>query len=422
MSELIHVSVTKPGKLGLQFTRMIPPYIVKTVPEALSSEVAVGDLLTDIQLGEDPFEPFTSVRETDWQQFVSLISSRPITLRFQREKSSQPVIAAESSPESVSPMHVQEATRAIPAPLVLPSIEIPQSIPISAPTLQSTPSHAQSTPVSRLPPNSFEVVFAEHGPLGLQFDITQYPFEVSKAEGVALTSGISTGDCLERIGNNSTKNLTWIDVQRLLSSRPVSAFFVRPIISPVRRPEKFPGQLESVIEEQRSLLEFEKLRNDRLQAALEAATEEHARRTASLEQAVLSKNSQLIETRAEVDRLAALHAADGDLHARLDAVTDTVSEMGREKNALTLQVEELTHVADACMRKLQNVLDERPLFIDRRMVINALSEFLKSTTSSQASINRLSQVLGFTEDERTLLSPARREDLAQAFVSYLEHS
>ena len=414
---LIHVSVTKPGKLGLQFTRMIPPYIVKTVPDSLAAEVCIGDLLTDIQIGEDPFEPFTSVLETDWQQFVSLISSRPITLRFEREAQPEAptllLATPNELPTAVTPVALQETPV---VPLVIPIA----SEPVTAPSLPllTTPTHAPTS--VRLPGNAFEVVFAETGPLGLQFDVTQYPFEVSKVEGVASSLGIRPGDCLDRIGNlNFTKSLSWLDVQRLLSARPVTAIFIRYVKSPR---EKFPG-FESLLEEQRNLLSFERMQNERLQAALEAAADEHARVVHSLEQTLLTKNSQLIGTRAENDRLAALHAADEDVAIRLDAMQNQLTMLLEEKKVLTAKNDELSNVANACMQKLQKALDERPLFIERRMVIKALSEFIKtSKITSQPAINRLCQLLGFTEEERATLSPERREDLAQAFVAYLEHS
>jgi hypothetical protein len=154
------------------------------------------------------------------------------------------------------------------------------------------------------------------------------------------------------------------------------------------------------------------MQNHSLQAALDLAKDEHLETVQTLENSLIRENAELTVLRLRVEELEVQQKLLKDYELRIQSLNETIAKLEAEQAKLIGRNKEVTGVADFCMDKLQRVLDERPLFIERRTVVSSIGEFLRGGT-----IQRLGQALGFTEEEKAALTP--RDNLTDAFVEFL---
>ncbi|CAJ1458303.1 unnamed protein product [Effrenium voratum] len=83
-------------------------------------------------------------------------------------------------------------------------------------------------------PDVFEVLFALQGSLGLEFRALAAPYVIAKIHdsGIATGLGISEGDELIAVAEESVEQASWEDLVRKLSQRPVVAQFRRRSAAP----------------------------------------------------------------------------------------------------------------------------------------------------------------------------------------------
>lgn len=91
-------------------------------------------------------------------------------------------------------------------------------------------------------------------------------------------------------------------------------------------------------------------------------------------------------------------------------MTRSVTAITAEREALKGRVAELEKVVNSCLQKLQNEMQDRPYLIDRREVARAVIAFVRACDAGEVeeetAIQRLTEQLGFTVEERQALGSA----------------
>ena len=266
---MMELTISKPGKLGIEFRSTSSPYFVINVsPEAQQLYgVQPGDLLLSVKRESD--SSWTDTDGLDWAALVDILKHRPSLAVFKRFKIQSQDRASSSSssntpleePPTLVPEVPNPEVRATPVKSELepkpalfyhPSpIVRGESSPKPVQAIKSPFNNASSSPkesvspFSGLPPQApsptarrpsshesiseVTVVYSAEGPLGLEFEEMDYPFRVGgvRPGSMSAEKGVRRGDSLKSINGRATKGMKWEDIRGELSKRPATVIFLR---------------------------------------------------------------------------------------------------------------------------------------------------------------------------------------------------
>lgn len=463
---VIEFTISKPGKLGIEFRQMASPYYVIRVSDEAQAlyDVIPGDLLTDVKKESD--SEWTKTEGLSWADLVEVLKQRPAKCRFMRIEVKIPVVIppvlpiapriAGSSPVSVE--RISPVRGMTPRDLPLSSSPRETRV-VTTPSMhaggQGTPIGANS-PGDTSPSSLLTVVYSTEGPLGLEFEDKGHPFQVGgvKAGSISAEKGVWKGDYLVTINGADTSDMSWDAVRTELTVRPAVVVYRRtaesvapgggvwgfasglveqmvvPSDSAVRLAETEKQLAASITEKERILtaLSEERIKSNKLMeviAEIERGQEEIVHRF-QLEVADRDKRIRELDEREPV-----VHVDNTPLLEEVSLLTEHVVALESDNLRLRKEASDLGSMVTQCLAKIQADLSDKPHWVDRRVVCSAIATFLREMDQQDADDSqarqRLGDVLGLTFEERTamgLLGPSKNPDLSpsigSAFVSFLE--
>ena len=416
----MELSITKVGKLGIEFRSTASPYFVINVSKEAQELYGVqpGDLLSAAREAGD--SDWTEAEGLEWPELVEILKHRPAQARFKRFKIAavQPSMPVPAALPAASPVIAPVPPRPV-SPLTIPidrtvgSLSPPsqpardtsqRNVPVSpaiqqqqqrapspAPMVQpvNVPFGDRTSPVNRRPsvedPTLFTVVYSAEGPLGLEFEDQDFPFKVGAVRAVSMSAdkGVRKGDCLITVNGKSTQGMTWDELRGDLSVRPSIVVFKRDAQLPdtpsvwdiaaglVRGASPERGQSNRVVGE----LQYER---DELKAIIASLGAEDIDRLRSAGAECEAIKAQLREKEASIAQL---------MHDRDLAVAEAEEE--RVKN------EKLVEVIDEIEKSQLSVIERFEQEIrDRDVVIQTLRDrpAEMSTSNSEADAAKLEDV------------------------------
>jgi len=246
-------SITKPGKLGIEFRSTSSPYFVINVSAEAQSLYGVhpGDLLLSVKRETDT--DWTDCDGLEWSALVDVLKCRPALAKFKRfkiqsqDKSQTQTIKATSPTSENSPSRPNPELEAKAALFYHPSPTLradssPQQ-PIKSPFVQASSAaspRGNISPSSGLPPQArrpsmtespteISLVYSAEGPLGLEFEEMDFPYRVGgvRAGSMSAEKGVRKGDSLKTVNGKKTIGMSWDDIRSELSKRPAEVVFIR---------------------------------------------------------------------------------------------------------------------------------------------------------------------------------------------------
>ena len=380
--DIIHLTICKVGKLGIEFRSTSSPYFVINVSAEAQElyDVHPGDLLVSVK--KDTDTSWTNAEGLVWSRLVDILKHRPAMAEFKRFKpvAPQPVspvraptpaaapvptlpdpklttlvdplVVGTGSPREVarSPFVRKDIADKSPAAVVAKSPMVAPQSPLVVPPVKPAepvspplPSNSTSVPVpsierrvsrQRSDPSLLTVVYSSVGPLGLEFEDMDVPFRVGsvKAQSMSAEKGVRRGDRLILVNGKSTEGLTWDEIRSDLSLRPAIAVFKR---SDEQSPEHksvwdIAAGLVRGADDNREHMELMRER-DELRNIIRSLTDGN-----------------------EIERLRKKTCEFDDIKSRLDAAESSAAQLASEKSQLEVLIDE----ERAKNMKLIEVIDE----------------------------------------------------------------
>ncbi|CAJ1425368.1 unnamed protein product [Effrenium voratum] len=209
-------------------------------------------------------------------------------------------------------------------------------------------------------PDVFEVLFALQGSLGLEFRALAAPYVIAKIHdsGIATGLGISEGDELIAVAEESVEQASWEDLVRKLSQRPVVAQF--------RRRSAAPGADGASASAAKAAALISSVGSSLLS---KARGEDEAKQAMAAELRQLRGEVQRLEDlgRAKEEELRRLHARmrqkEESLHAALGAGGDVaVAKLAEEREVMGQRLQLLEGQLEEAARQLQQRTEESQRF------------------------------------------------------------
>jgi hypothetical protein len=422
-SEQLTVSFTEPGTLGLEFVSLSPPYIIKTNKAQLHN-VLPGDKLIFVLKNELKH----NTDNLTWTQLVGMLRDRPVSVVFER---------------------------------------------LNQPTSSLTPTTSAAAPAT------YDVSLTLPGSLGLEFEHTNAPWVVAVAAGHSKTLGIKDGDLLTAVDGESSDHMSWDELRTRLSKRPqlvtfrrgttiknVLNFF-RPLVDTVTGRSNDPPEAEPVIAKasdavsgthnatsgpvgssttpqvvdstyqttcEQSLIdstailqetitklmqevEYHRADTKRLQTVISETQEEVRTAVAPYEGVLFEKQKEISSLNAKIGELSSRLKLKDDAEQRVAGMETRITQLLNDKKGLVQGNDELNKVVDQLLKKLQVALDEKPNFLDKRVVVAAVKEYVNFDGDKTSATHRLADKLGLSDTERAEMQP--KPSVSDAFISFL---
>jgi hypothetical protein len=389
---VIDLMISRQGKLGIEFRQTSAPYFVVKVSDEAKELYAVlpGDLLIGIRRSET--DPWTDTENLAWLGLVDILKNRPAFARFKRF----------GLPPTPSPKNA--------IPEVSPVNETPENIPLSPPRalqadthmvpIEHLPEPVRPTPIEVVPqpplvpsPSSpregITIIYSTDGPLGLEFEETDYPFRVSAVAVGSMSheKGVHRGDLLVSVNGKSTESMGWMNLREELGRRPSEAVFDRPAQQSNVTPSGGTvwGLAAGLLKHQTNdSPEVDELR--RLVATYNAEDIE------SLKQRSLkldSVSAQLLELQGELEQLkkstSAIQIELQDERAKNNNLVEVISEMESSHSSVIFRFETDIADRDKQISTLSSQLSELSSRSHSPAPPDAQIELLNSTIAAQDS-------------------------------------
>ena len=440
VGNVIEVSISKPGKLGIEFRQTASPYFVIRISEDARAlyDVVPGDLLVEVKREADLV--WTQTEGLSWADLVDVLKHRPARCKFMRSDSSpkhdislnepdasanspvkglhlpvnisltSPVISP-TKPLDVSPVHLPafvkspvNVVRPMGASQVMPIVpdkpppltvvthdKSPANMPVASVSPRNIP-RATTSPFG----STHTVVYSSEGPLGLEFEAMDFPFKVGgvKSQSMSDEKGVRKGDSLLTVNGKSAEGMVWEEVRKELSTRPSVVVFKRApqstslwgLASNLVSSDPRIAELENEVDHLKHIIGS--LGGEDLEALKLAAAEGEKYRLKSIEAerelATMACHKESILATIEEERV------------KNSKLVDVISEIERGQQELVSQFEKEIHERDM---KIRNVVvvpknDESAILAELRKELDEQSKLLEAVEVDNTRLRKECTELG----------------------------
>ncbi|KAF4655775.1 hypothetical protein FOZ61_008223 [Perkinsus olseni] len=469
-TERYEVTFALPGPLGMEFTEIEPPYrICRVHPGSIAERLDVkpGDCMRAVD-GNALSE------KVDWPSIRQMLSKRPVVAQFER-----------GVPEDLEGSTIGGVVGNWGVGVLTSAISNVKTATHAAISTGIGSSKRAAVDDGRAP--------EDHGRVeSLQAQVAELKRQLAERPVVEVRRPATEGQTAAGGDNDSFSTLAdaYASLQQQHSSLLAQFDSMQQMQANADDVERYKGQVKQLEQEKKALEgavtelgDLDTLK-DRLRKGMEAEVNAagQARQIATLQDQVDKLRNSLAASQealdsytAAIDNAEDLQLGDvSELQARLDdaladkartqaalvaeeqksrkfqeqgeKVLDLTRSLGSvtaERDTLRSRVGELEKVVNSCLQKLQNELQDRPYLIDRREVARAVTAFVQGCDAGdeESAVQRLTEQLGFTVEERKALGPAlaeaeaprpsllkraagqedKRERFGDSFLAFLEH-
>ncbi|KAF4752907.1 hypothetical protein FOZ62_025114 [Perkinsus olseni] len=469
-TERYEVTFALPGPLGMEFTEIEPPYrICRVHPGSIAERLDVrpGDCMRAV-------DGNALTEKVDWPSIRQMLSKRPVVAQFER-----------GVPEDLEGSTIGGVVGNWGVGVLTSAISNVKTATHAAISTGIGSSKRAAVDDGRAP--------EDHGRVeSLQAQVAELKRQLAERPVVEVPRPATEGQTAAAGDNDSFSTLAdaYASLQQQHSSLLAQFDSMQQMQANADDVERYKGQVKQLEEEKKALEgavtelgDLDTLK-DRLRKGMEAEVNAagQARQIATLEDQVDKLRNSLAASQealdsytAAIDNAEDLQLGDvSELQARLDEaladkariqaalvaeeqksrkfqeqgekvldLTRSLGSVTAERDTLRSRVGELEKVVNSCLQKLQKELQDRPYLIDRREVARAVTAFIQGCDvgDEESAVQRLTEQLGFTVEERKALGPAlaeaeaprpsllkraagqedKRERFGDSFLAFLEH-